>query len=870
MQTRLAVRVAAMPVATLAALRLEKTAAMMEEIIKKGGWLADQARGLSDELYDQIGAESAAVARPRLVALRRAIYGMRRLPSALWPAETRDHLPGELARRIDEWASVHLAREELTARLEATLLEENAQAVESMRDALHSPAFRYGLVQGSPDLFQELEKWLNGPPDTAPGRQVQLRLAKYLARVVAKTSPYSTFTISGPVEFDDEQTATYRMTGDFEWGSVAELNAWVITSLGAAAMRRPRLRREMRIRRNPSLVSDGERLTFLAPAPQYSVATARHGEAIEVCLKFLGDRTDLTVRELVDHLLATDPALEASAVGAFVAKLIEAGVLCALAPVGDQDMDHVTGLARVLSRDPDAAPLAAGLQALADELHAYPALRDPGDRLARRRRIYHRVESLTAPGRLAIDGRLPRKNLFHENAVFTRPVLTCGSAAWRPLLTDLADLRGVLGLLDPTRPLRKALTRVFTATYGSGAAVGWMRFHQLITKVAASGVDTAPGGVDGPTLRMLRAGPMGCPPDVWARLPFAREQAELRDRGTALMLSSRPDADGVVRLSARHLLRALGQSDDGTAKDPITCYIQLLNEEGPPRAVLNSVTGGYGRGMGRLTRLMRQAGIEADFAPMRRAPEGALLAESDAIFGSNLNLRASCCEYELDLPSVTSTRPPGERIPLADLVVAHDADRDTLYLSAASLGERIKPIHPGIMADLWLPPPLRDLINAFGPPASLLHASMPPFVPRGTDPRDGGLRMLPRLDVGAVTLSRQCWVFPAKEMPLRSRGEPDAVYWLRLVEWTRRQQIPDRFFARAIGVSEATFRPDQKARKPLYVDLTAWHLTALLERVISAEDDLVVFTEAHPDLGDAPRYDSDRHVTEFMVELCDE
>ncbi|MFD0663486.1 lantibiotic dehydratase [Thermocatellispora tengchongensis] len=423
-------------------------------------------------------------------------------------------------------------------------------------------------------------------------------------------------------------------------------------------------------------------------------------------------------------------------------------------------------------------------------------------------------------------------------------------------------------MFDPGRPARLALTRVFTATYGEGGTAPWLDFYQTINRLIGGGHKASIGGVDGATARALCNGPSTTPPDVWRALPFAREQSELTDTVGKAIRFRPADPDGVVRLSPAELdalTRPYGQS----VADPLTCYVQLVESEGPLRIVLNTVSVGVGRGHTRLARMLRRAGARGYDEPAvaEEAPDGSLLVESGAGFDSNLNLRTPGTRYELDYPFTAPGRPEAYRIPVNDLLVAHDSGTDALTLRSRRLGRPLRPVHGGLMAEMWLPPPLRHLIEIFGAPPTLMHASLPLFLPRDHDPRELGLRVLPRLEVGRIVLSRRCWAFPAKEMPLRAKGESDAGYWLRLAEWFAEQDMPERFYVRVVAVSHTTWRPDLKSRKPMYVDVAMWYSIALLERAIADPGDLVIVTEALPDLDAAPRYGAAGHVTELTVEV---
>jgi hypothetical protein len=171
------------------------------------------------------------------------------------------------------------------------------------------------------------------------------------------------------------------------------------------------------------------------------------------------------------------------------------------------------------------------------------------------------------------------------------------------------------------------------------------------------------------------------------------------------------------------------------------------------------------------------------------------------------------------------------------------------------------------MAQFWLPVPLRHLIETFGPTPALLHTSGPLLRWPDVDPRAGGVLSLPRLIAGHVTLSRRKWAFAAGEMPTRRRGEHDCSFWLRLADWLAGQGMPERFYLRAFRLGQEAWRPDLKNRKPIYVDLAIWHLVALMERAVVGPRDLVVITEALPDLAAAPRYGLSQHVTELLIEI---
>ncbi len=190
-----AVRVAAMPVAVLDGLRFDKSWAALGELRATERDLAEEGRRLADDLYEVIG--EAGTLKPQLVALRRALFSGRAPKARNWNDEVRAVLPEGLRASVTRWLERRAGAAELAGEIPALLAAETASTTERLREAVSTDVFRYGLLQGSAVLDAELTRWLAGPPGAEPPRQVRDRLVKYLARVVAKTSPYSTFMITG-------------------------------------------------------------------------------------------------------------------------------------------------------------------------------------------------------------------------------------------------------------------------------------------------------------------------------------------------------------------------------------------------------------------------------------------------------------------------------------------------------------------------------------------------------------------------------------------------------------------------------------------------------------------------------------------------
>jgi hypothetical protein len=251
-----------------------------------------------------------------------------------------------------------------------------------------------------------------------------------------------------------------------------------------------------------------------------------------------------------------------------------------------------------------------------------------------------------------------------------------------------------------------------------------------------------------------------------------------------------------------------------------------------------------------------------------------VLVDVRGLFGSNLNRRPPLTWYELDYPGVLSDLPPARLLPLSDLIVLLDTGEGVPRLFSPRLGRQIRPMHLGSMVDVLLPPALRLLVTVFGDQAGPVLPSWVLY----TDPElwppnpwpEPEVRVLPRLELGRVTVARAGWYLRAGQLPWRSKGESDAAYALRLIERLDDLGVPQCCYVRVIPEQAWQQGPADlsKARKPIYLDQANWWSLTIFERTLQRPDDLVAFQEARPDLAAAPHYgDHGARVTEYVIEV---
>ncbi|WP_017609021.1 lantibiotic dehydratase [Nocardiopsis xinjiangensis] len=871
----LAVRVSNIPVERLEELRFVHSMELVERILDTEDRLTATGQKISDGLYPVIGDPVNAEIKPLLVALRRAVHG-NRLPAP----RTRDPkvlaaVPEHLHELLRTWLEDLERRRTDYADLPELLAEERTQKYPALRKAVADPAFQHGLIQGSPVLFQRLRAWLTAESENEPDRKIALRAVKYLARVVAKTSPYSTFVSAGtlPLEPGPRRPGTENV----EDGSIAshqhsvlELNTWISDRIHSALWQQGRMDPDTPLRLNPSAVILGEHVIMLVG--EKGREAVRAIAAAPAVLHVIDDLTragPIPRSDLTSRLEAVSG--QESSGGQFVQQVISAGLLEPCPPRADQD--PVPAMDTEPSGQAEDPTLGSVLGELDTLMSVLPRTAEAEARSERLREI-HTVLGETFT-RLGLDpAALPPKNAVHETALLTEVPPALKEGRWEEIRPDLDSVRRFTALFRPDLPFKLACAHFFAEHYPRGRQVPFMEFYRDAIR-SMNGTDTE--RTIGSELAAHLSGPFGPQWDLQeSTVPALEEVAELRDRARSSLLNG-PTGEHGIHLERSALNRISAQWPGHVrAPESVSFYLQLL--PGPsdgtgPLAVMNECATGYGRGRRRLDGLLRGRS-EAPYAPQRYRHRDLVLAECDANFGHRLNVRPPATDHCIDYPGSFSDRPGERRIPLSELVVESDPASGLLQLRSPRIGLPVRPLHLGLLGDFLLPSAFAFLIKAFGEPPSLIYQAWSPFVdmtPWADGGEPDGVLEAPRVTVGGLVVARKTHYVHARNFPVRKKGADDAAHVVRLISWLREHGLPRRCFVRVLNPEWRSGRGSAltKARKPMYVDFDNMFLSASLERAITSDDDLVILQEAVPDPREAPYLGAERYTTEYVAELSD-
>ncbi|TXS04242.1 hypothetical protein EAO73_16405 [Streptomyces sp. col6] len=846
---------------------------LVEEVLALEEALSADAEELSDLLFSAIGELSEPTLKPRLVALRRCIHRGRFPAKGEWSDEISEVLPSTVSLRVLQWLDRRRLHESTVSALASAMEADGADEGRILQRVAALPAFRHALSQASPALLDEL---LRAERDRLPvlRRRTSIGLTKFVSRAATKTSPYSTFTATAAGQWHEGHSPTALASdGRGDLGCVLELDRLVVEQVLRALLERDPAGMGLRVRRNPSLQESEGRYTFLGRRPAESLVTIPATPQVAACLRIVGDGcASAELRETLAERAGRRP----EDVAAFCGHLVRLGVLEYESPVADHSRTPLGDLIAHLGRVRPDTPLLSRLELLRTEFERGTSPDDITDYRAQQSRIAGLLAEIGAGlGLDWPDSSTLGKIAFHENAVVPHGRLTASKAAWRPVLDDLDVLRRWLGLHDRMLPVRLALARYAEHRFGAAATVSFLALHAAVQADLALPDDECPDWLR--PLRPYLQLSTPVPADALERSPVPELALlhRLRRKSVATVLSG--ERHGTVIRTDPKLLVELTEDRPAWVRTPgsVGCYLQLLDESeegGPLRAVVNTVSGGFGKGRGRWSRLLSQAGGDLPGArPDDGGPgQGTLLAELSGTFGVSVNLRDPVAPYEIDYPYTTSTRPAAERIPLGDLVVRTDPSSGLLELVSGSRDLPVRPAHLGMMADPLLPPAARLMLAAFGQ-SYLLHPSLSLLKPASAA-ESPEVELLPRVEVGRLVVQRAEWSAPAGLVPVQRPGEPDAEHLLRLARWLRSHGIPRRCFVR-LRSSDGDWVSSvfAKSRKPMFLDLASMSMLAVFRHMTKGFTGRVTFEEALPDPDAATAvWGEAARVTECVVELSSE
>src|SRR5262245_56757053 len=263
-----------------------------------------------------------------------------------------------------------------------------------LRLLLSRPDVLDAVTVAAPALVERLDVWRR-EPDSEAGRKIEQALARYVARMAGRATPFGLFAGCSVGTVGDRT----RLTVDGPCARHTRLDMDYVVALAEALSRDALLRPALRFTPNSSLVRIGDRARYLEVRRQ-DKGWSHHRAALEVpaYLEAVLSRAagGATPAELTRALLDHDPEATAAEAEEFVSALIDQQVLVSDLAPAVTGAERVHGLIERLLQLPAGAAAAGVLEAARDNLAALDA-GGPGAAADRYGAIVGRLTELPAP-----------------------------------------------------------------------------------------------------------------------------------------------------------------------------------------------------------------------------------------------------------------------------------------------------------------------------------------------------------------------------------------------------------------------------------------------------------------------------------------
>ena len=899
-------RIGGLPIDIMDHLRLVESASWRDTVLALEKTLLARKEQLVEALHTAVSIHKEdQKLRRKLINLKRNIFNLRS-PGENGEAHLLiDLLPSSEGHLLAEWLSLwETYQQTLTA---GSRLLENELGWQRilLKQVIDTPDFRKGLLLASPLLDQALDayKASDNLHLNREARTVERSVFEYLQRTTCKTSPFSTFTpvcfgrfLPGETPRGEYVTSRFK---SLEKRSFVKLNMAVLSRLSSALLTVDEIMRDLPLCVTPGWQREQGQIKYVRR--KHSARDSNDEQPIDFAIvheslfslpasRLVNDLLDLIGKgqvaklgEIVELLCTATRYQNVKAeVETYLRRLLQLGFL--IVPPLQIDIHAPNPLTAYIAglysmNISLTTHLAGELEAVDAIITAYAAasVADRYELMASARQKLAKCFALISPSSaeqsLAEEGLVhmaaPPRTLFYEDTTVRPEQLTISEGNWRPLLSHAAELLHLLPIFDLNQPYALLTKGYFHSRYGPGC-VNFLTFADTFNtdfwdQYRRTALTESFSDKQGGLLRHAN--------------PFNQSEIELlndarqavADFVTTSYTNLPPGStelildDTFVKTLAPYVPNERGRLRSHAL------FAQLEASSSEALLVVNWIYSGLTMMFSRFAYCFQENEGYAVIPTLRSQllalqPPGAVFAEMKGGYdATNLNLHPPVTAYELACPGELSTRLPDEQIPLEDLFVQDDPQRDRLRLFSRRLEKEVIPLYLGFMMPMLLPEIQQVLLN-FSPcsmcPLKLWDGVSLPET-------SNTITFTPRLRYKNIVLQRASWHVPVLMFPQRQSGQSDPDFLLAISRWRRAHQLPSRVFFTSSSVpASANVADKPRDYKPLFIDFENFFSLQLLEATVRSLTQPLIFTEMLPQRNHLwLKHNNQSYVSEFVFEM---
>jgi len=716
---------------------------------------------------------------------------------------------------------------------------------------------RKGLLQSSHSFVERVEKYQTHTPEDfrKKERQTERSIAQYIARIAAKTSPFSTFTNLSINQLDGKKATE----GDGTVRSKVRINNYLHTYLKELLCNFDAFFVGLELKANASVYREGNEQVFLLNSRNVeSVQRIEHNDVIEKIFEILEFfKGKVGFRQMIAELKEMVDA-KPEELGLYVLQLQRYGLLEWHWPVSGNDTAWDIKLVEWFKQMKPFTLRTTVVSSL-ELLRKNGAAFEQADVPTRKELVLESFESIKdCCARLKTnqwEGLPEDQNTFtHFEAgefifiperLYYEDTERSVDIDWgqRELEASIAELDELLSLVAPLQldGMATRMRHFYQDHYQGQERVGLLQFYTAYFQK-----------------------------EQWRLDPELANVTRLREAFCKKLSEGiRYTSDFVVDLSFAELSMMIVEK--GLDKQPpqstwsYGALIQFFGKSGTYKAYVDATFTGYGKMLGRFLHLFPTQQTEALSTWITDLRQEQCWVDNVDASIFNANAHPSLLPFEISMPGGENKLPPTDQITMADLQIKWDEARQDLVL--------LKDETEVTIFDLGLEAisnrsPMYQMLAAFGPPSPRIGA-LKMLLVSVTRKEENGWFKLPQVTIGQhLVLQRKAWGVPPNELPLRGKTEVESAYYLRLNLWRSQHQLPRQLFftlgPTEFGESDTAERKGD-LHKPQFMDFSIPALVSHFARELTKVDGYLKLEEMLPDAAGMLTVGGEKAVSELVV-----
>ena len=712
-----------------------------------------------------------------------------------------------------------------------------------------NPNFQKALPLSSISFAKRLQRYLDKNPADFKKKELQTErtVMQYLARMSAKTSPFSSFTTLsyGAIRPDRFQKPVRSLRVNEKTTSICRYNNQILELFQTLFLSKIDFLSKLEVRLNPTLETQNDVYRFLINYQNVeSFQTMEQQDFLSVIENYFTEKSVFTVEELI-FLIINDYEIEVEAVIDFLMELVAIGFFEV-----DFGFNSTDNWLRPLRNYIEKVPCTLRVDwefvdKLIQNLNDFPSA-DLTRRIMILENSHQLINEFIQRHFNNKVGKNIRLELSPEQLIYED---VANDFEWNfdkkavdKLINSLHDLLQEVHFLQGKERLQ--MTFFFKNYFGENAEISLLDFYEQYYKIGKQIEET--------------------------QIPTIQAEARLLKlwvNEIGKLVSGKYQQGEVLKLEVTDLQRInkkLGIELIPLKNISLSCFAQFFEEEKELKAVINGVSAGYGKMVGRFLKLMpdsftedlRSANLHLRQANKRQ------VENIDASF-FNANLHPLFFDLEIGTPNGQNQLSESKQVRVSDLKVR--CENDKLVLWESSRKTKIEVLDLGIQAQKGRSP-LYQLLSNFSPIVPDIQYFRE-AIEQGITQVTADFRYYPQVDFSNLTLLRERFII--LDLAFLGNKGKSAVKWQEVKKWCVERGIKSNFFLRKAVDNVHQKGLYKKAGKPIYFDINHLILLEAFFRLKASENDRYELIQTVPKVENILKIGGRKYFLEGIIQWYD-